>query len=490
MNDNKQRDFNPEDQKILLISTVGGSSDPILRSIKCWKPKKVIFICSKKSKESFEKEFIDSKTLDKSKTNTTSLVLYKENDNSLTLKKHGLKKPIHKISGDDIEFIELDNEEEIDKVANQIRRKITPQHKKWIKNSEAAHSSILDITGGTKAMSAGLALSAYNWEKYQFSYISGSDRDKEGLGIVKAGTEKQISSKNPLEVYGYQIVESAILLFDSHHYSEAYNKINTASKTIKNQPMKNEFMALESFFKFYDLWDKFNHKKAKNCLERFSGSNLNNLKTALKDYGSVEFDLEKHIESFKKYIEKLDIRQSKNPLFFIFDLIVNAIRKSEQNCFDDAVARLYRAVEAMSQYRLQEKHSIETAKCPIDELSPSLKNKYSCNISSLNNNSLKTVKLPLQDSYVLLAYKKDPLGNKFKELKLDQEKSPLSVRNNSILAHGFQTITETNFNQLLEKTKKLFNCLKENHKDKTEELFLSFDKTDEAPFFPKLKKNS
>ncbi|WP_414647353.1 hypothetical protein [Chthonomonas sp.] len=58
------------------------------------------------------------------------------------------------------------------------------------------------------------------------------------------------------------------------------------------------------------------------------------------------------------------------------------------------------------------------------------------------------VMLGLQDIYALLDVLEDELGAKFKRLNLDGVESPLTARNESILAHGFTRISENVYCQL------------------------------------------
>jgi len=84
--------------KKLLIMTVGGSPDQIRKSIEYWKPKRILFICSPKSKQDFESK-VDLKT------------------------NFGLRK-------DEIDFIVLDEYQNIQKNIEQIKDRAEIEHKK------------------------------------------------------------------------------------------------------------------------------------------------------------------------------------------------------------------------------------------------------------------------------------------------------------------------------------------------------------------------
>lgn len=60
-----------------------------------------------------------------------------------------------------------------------------------------------------------------------------------------------------------------------------------------------------------------------------------------------------------------------------------------------------------------------------------------------------TVLLGLQDAYALLNASGDDLGTRFNQLNLDdRQRSPLTARNQSILAHGFQRVSDAVFGKL------------------------------------------
>jgi len=90
--------------------------------------------------------------------------------------------------------------------------------------------------------------------------------------------------------------------------------------------------------------------------------------------------------------------------------------------------------------------------------------------SKFNNESIK---LALQDDYLLLDKLGDDLGKRFINLKLgwNRRESPLSARNESILAHGFNPIKKkATFDNLLEILFELSGAQKED-----------------LPMFPKIK---
>ena len=314
-----------------------------------------------------------------------------------------------------------------------------------------------------------------------FLNVGGDKRDKGGIGVTEEGFEKVINRHNPWEILGYQFIDEAALLFNKHSYSESYNVLDRAFKSITqentekdHQPpvLKEEFHAARKWLEVYKEWDNFNHKKSLSSLKEIK-KHQNNLKNAFK---SFDLDFEKNIKQAEKYLNKIYDNTTKgevkNSPYLIFDLIMNAERKANQWRFDDAAARLYRAIEAMAQYRLQKKYGVDSAKVCISSLTPELKKKYKHGDSP--------VKLALQDNYLFLSEKSDDLGQKFDDLDLssdDHKGSVLSIRNKSILAHGYEPMSKDSFECLLKKTHKLFDVLKAEEFD--------FENTNEL--FPQLK---
>jgi CRISPR-associated protein (TIGR02710 family) len=128
------------------------------------------------------------------------------------------------------------------------------------------------------------------------------------------------------------------------------------------------------------------------------------------------------------------------------DLVANAKRRRLEGRYDDAVARLYRAIEAAAQLALSERQAIpSTDGVPIASVPEPLRELWS---AKAENGKLR---LGLQDAYELLDALGDRVGAAFKELRLhEMNRSPLAARNQSILAHGFQPVSSATVDKLYE----------------------------------------
>ena len=127
----------------------------------------------------------------------------------------------------------------------------------------------------------------------------------------------------------------------------------------------------------------------------------------------------------------------------IQDLFLNAQRRAAQGRYDDAVARLYRAIELLAQARLKLGYQINTGDVKLDNLPATLQGKYK---NKVNNNG--KIQLSLRSAYELLVefnqIKREPFGQLFTENK-NKIVDFLRIRNNSILAHGFTPVSEGDY---------------------------------------------
>jgi len=126
---------------------------------------------------------------------------------------------------------------------------------------------------------------------------------------------------------------------------------------------------------------------------------------------------------------------------FIRDLLANAVRRAEYGeKYDDAVARMYCAVEKIAKIRLLVHHGLDNSRLEPQELSEAIRPDY----APLADPGAQAIKLPLRKSYELLARLRDEVGLRY-ETSAAELHNLLEVRNSSLLAHGFKYVRrETN----------------------------------------------
>jgi CRISPR-associated protein (TIGR02710 family) len=393
----------------LLICTVGGTAEPIAAALKSWRPSAVIFVPSAGTAGRIP----DVRAL-------------------AAVEPNGFELP-----PDRYEVLTLPDPQDFPGCVHALRD-LAGKVRGWRARGEGFEVAV-DFTGGTKVMSAALALQAH-LSGCRFSYVGGTERTKEGVGVVLTGTEEVRHEYNPWVTLGYQAIEEATTLFDQGAFGAAALRLQRTLPSIDDATRKRELQALKILAEAYEAWDRFDHKSAAASLREINkyGNDLRSLLTPERAE-----KLRPQLESQRADLEELAATKAATWLL-VCDLLANALRRGAERRYDDAVARLYRAIEAMAQTRLRLEHGVaDTSKVPVDVLPEPLRTEK---VSAGET----PVKLALQDAYSLLQAKGDPLGGAFAERRLnDREKSNLQARNASILAHGFEPVGEKVYRNLL-----------------------------------------
>jgi CRISPR-associated protein (TIGR02710 family) len=276
-----------------------------------------------------------------------------------------------------------------------------------------------------------LGLHAHRW-KCRFTYVGGQQRTKDGVGIVVYGNEEVMQNVNPWDALGFQAVADYAKLFDEGAFASAYRAVDQVMRNVSEPSRKRELGTLKNLAEAYQAWNQFNHKEADKKLgdARRAG---NDLSAALCDPVAAKrllTTLECHSNLLK------EIRGGSR-MAVVKDLLANARRRMAEMRWDDATARLYRAIEATAQARLHDAHQIaDTKHLELERLPKALREEW----QGRARNGVMMV--GLQDAYALLHQLHDLLGSKFYSLELAGNRSPLTARNDSILAHGFKRITK------------------------------------------------
>jgi CRISPR-associated protein (TIGR02710 family) len=310
---------------------------------------------------------------------------------------------------------------------------------RWLGRGEG-YQVVVDFTGGTKCMSAALALQAHPWG-CRFSYVGGTERTKDAVGVVVSGKEQVLHTQNPWEALGFRAVADAVTLFDQGAYGAAGQLLEEARRQVHDPARKRELATLKAVADAYDAWDRFDHPAAGRLLgDAVKGENDLRALFGPERAERLRGLLERH----REWVGRLAASQGPTRELMA-DLLANARRCGARKRFDDGVARLYRVIEALAQLRLGEDYDIpDTGRVPLERLPEGLR------AAKAGQAQEGAVKLGLQDAYVLLRERGDGLGECFHRRRLgDPKKSNLQARNGSILAHGFAPVGEKVYVNLL-----------------------------------------
>jgi CRISPR-associated protein (TIGR02710 family) len=129
------------------------------------------------------------------------------------------------------------------------------------------------------------------------------------------------------------------------------------------------------------------------------------------------------------------------------DLLANSGRRAQQGKYDDAVARIYRALEALAQTRLKKEYEIDTANVASATIQAYAKHQIPAKFTGRD-----TFELGMISAYELLELFDDAVGKTWTAYSA-RIRDNIQFRNNSILAHGFTPVTVgqyTGFRQLVD----------------------------------------
>ena len=133
--------------------------------------------------------------------------------------------------------------------------------------------------------------------------------------------------------------------------------------------------------------------------------------------------------------------------YILASLINNSIRRSEEFKYDDAIARLYRSFELIAQIELT-KYNIKSSDIDVSVLKQNnVSDEFIMDLEKTREDG--KIRIGLEKDFMLL----NELGNDLGKYYVDNEskiKNLTRKRNNSILAHGLDSLTQNDFDEFLD----------------------------------------
>lgn len=382
-----------------LVFTVGGACAPIVNAIKCCNPDFVYFICSEGPNGS--RTLVDGPgtpcTGDKPDRLLPSIVAQTRLDRQ-KYRIFTLKNP--------------DDLDECYGVCQEVEKDIQSQ------TQQPGHKIhvVANYTGGTKTMSSALVLYAIH-RRWELQCNVGPRRD-----LIKVRVGDNPARVSTARVLMDQHITMLETLVKGYHFAEAAEYLTQL--LIRGEIPKEKQRTIGTCHNLclaYNAWDRFEHGEARDLLEPHARH------------------CPKHFVFLKRIVGEIKDHTGYEK---VEDLLYNAERRAIQKRYDDAVGRLYRAVEMLAQTRLRQSHQIDTSDVDITKIPEAWRKDY----SGFTTEDGK-VKIGLYQAYQLLIHLQDPLGSLF-----DEKRKPivnaLSKRNFSILAHGTQPIDESAYGEV------------------------------------------
>jgi CRISPR-associated protein (TIGR02710 family) len=399
-----------------LFITVGGSPAPIITAVQSLQPERVIFICSGGLRGSLSQ--------------ITGAGTPCEIRKGAEIVERLPNLPTHLGLGNrfdpEQDIVVLDNLDDVAECYRRIATKI-----KAVQQENPGTELCADYTGGTKTMSLALGMAALD---YGVALYLTTSATRENLIRVERGesTERAPTTLVAVERSFNQTIPAFLA---DYNYSAAVAQLQTLLTAYELPPdQKRQIRQQRDLWEGFDAWDRFDHAAAWQLLEPY----LNQMQAQ---------------GLFLKRV--MHSRQLIDPGFqptamikghgyeLVEDLLLNADRRAHQHRYDDAVGRLYRALELLVQLRLQLAYELKTGDLDLDKLPEPLRPDYAERRNPRNGK----IQIALIQSYELLSRlgePPDPLGQLYQQ-RLGDLLNALQFRNHSLFAHGFQPITAANY---------------------------------------------
>ncbi|HCD10501.1 MAG TPA: TIGR02710 family CRISPR-associated protein, partial [Thermoanaerobacter sp.] len=329
---------------------------------------------------------------------------------------------------------------------------------KWGKPDKTA----IDFTGGTKAMSAGMAM-AGAYLKIDLVYVASEYNNK--MRKPNPGTEKLKIVEDPYQIFGDLEKDKAIALFNKGDFISAHKIFSELEERVAYR----DYTFYKMLAEIYSFWDRIAFNEAIDGFEKLfkilkSWKPIDKNAIAYK-YEEILYKQHNLIKPLKdinlqdKGKEKDYVTDKYIYTPLIFSIYTNALRRHYEGKHDVAILLLYRVLELIAQVRLASYgfyvYFPDYSKLPLSE--EKLLERMNENIKRFPNfkeyKELPRNNVALFDAYVLIKSIDDEL---LKDINIGIIYSKVQLRNKSIFSHGFSILSKKDFDDFHEIIKKIF----------------------------------
>ncbi len=285
----------------------------------------------------------------------------------------------------------------------------------------------LNYTSGTKVMGSGAVLAAVFNQCSELRYIYEGGPKGDRVIITR-----------PEAVSAYRDLLLASRLVEELRFQSASDLLARIDASLLSQYDVTVLESLKKIAEAYNAWDTFNPAHFVAIMSEIA-SPVDALKKFMVDSGTL---------GLLAQLASNLAQENYAPLIFA-DMVNNAVRRILEGKYDDAVARLYRALEMLAQWVLR-RYGIDTDDVDTRRIPP----RYRVNFEALRSMDDGMVRIGMRKAYELLAILEAPLGIRFQNKK---DFLPLlHARSKSILAHGTSRIAKEDCERFLQHSLELF----------------------------------
>ena len=390
----------------ILLCTVGGSPEPILKAIGSTAPRHVCFFCTDRDPETGKRGSIEMET------GGGAVIEVQPGDPKAALSnipaQAGLNADqyeVRTVPADDLDGAFIAMCEVIVELAERF----------------PGARFIADYTGGTKTMTAALVCAALEGD-VDLQLVAGARANLDG---VVDGTEQVMMVPLPRLRLERQI-RGHLDAWRRFAYREAAEGL--AGIVITAGDSGGPRLALARALSLcLARWDDFDHLGALRSINAFEGK--------------VAAVFPWILPTLRQLAKE---RDTKRAPALLFDLWLNAQRCAARGRFDDAAARWYRLVEWTAQWQIKAQLGFETKEFPVDQLPESV---------VVKGEAEARVQVGLLNAWKIVAAKCGGPCEAFARQQLGRLRDHIDKRNQSILAHGFRPVSEGDWGELEQWTK-------------------------------------
>ncbi|MCT0212425.1 MULTISPECIES: TIGR02710 family CRISPR-associated CARF protein [unclassified Synechococcus] len=395
-----------------LVLTVGQSDGPIVNCLNSVKPDRAVFLCSSGSRA-----VVDAVVAQ------VDLPDFDPERDVLELQQR-----LGRNQGGDV----VNSLDRLDHVYLQARDLLDR-----LRQENPGAKLSVDYTGGTKTMATGLAMAAVDDGQVDL-LLTTTNRPSAGVAISGPSLPVPVALGS-LQIRRLLEAELPPLL-RRYDYAAAREAVVRVRLLLPQGPQATELTRLEQLLQAFDAWDRFDHKAAADLLGLQAGD---------PKLQALLLELKRVIHSRRQLDETAEREQwpaiRGHGQETVEDLLLNAERRAKQQRYDDAVGRLYRAMELTAQLLLKREFNQLTAAVDLEQVPASVLQAYT--LKQYNQPGGGALRLGMSDSFDLLAAYEHPVGMAWAEQRsalVDQ----LKLRNASLFAHGFQPISAAGWKSL------------------------------------------
>lgn len=322
----------------ILLVTVGGSPEPIIHAVRSHAPDEVVFVCSAPP--------CPTPSLDQviGEGSPCRHELPSPNDDASEAKQPAIEWRPNLVTQlglmafrRELQIVEIPDPDDLADVYKRLRGFC-----RTLRDRFSRLELLGDYSGGTKTMSAALALALVE-EQAQLTAVMGKRTNLRRIDQSLGLTDMRIS---PLQA-ARSLRERLPLLLEDHRYDRLASALADFRRACGEDIEDGTLQALghlERTLEVLVLWDRF----------RWDEATARVRSTPLPDAFPDLIAWWERVEASRRCFEEgKQLPDGVTGYELVQDLLLNAERRGRRGWYDDAVARLYRALELLAQTYIQ-----------------------------------------------------------------------------------------------------------------------------------------